>query len=215
MSEIIRDKSHCCWLLYSHSTSMLRYRLPSCRSIRILIIRMSAVDPWMLFVGLLPQEADRRCDFVGVDGVNLAGVESLIGGDVSTSRQDTDGDLICCSRRKRSVRKWLHSRSSEKRRRKKCLKSICLMSNGGLPWWVLTAGCWQVSGSQHGCHCHQPGWSEKCSGCRHTKIHKGNQAEAANKSCAHWGLHPVNHLLYDLLENRETNIQLCLTQSKY
>lgn len=57
---------------------------------------MSAVDPWMLLRGLLPQEADRRCDFVGVDGVNLAGVESLIGGDVSTSRQETDGDLICC-----------------------------------------------------------------------------------------------------------------------
>lgn len=77
---------------------MLRYRLPSCRSIRILMIRMSAADPWMLLVviGLLPQEADRRCDFVGVDGVSTAGVDSLVGGDVSTSRQDTDGDLICC-----------------------------------------------------------------------------------------------------------------------
>lgn len=35
---------------------------------------------------------------MGVDGVNVAGVESLLGGDVSTSRQDTDGDLICCNR---------------------------------------------------------------------------------------------------------------------
>ncbi len=61
---------------------------------------MSGPDPWMLLVGLLPQEADRRCDFVGVDGVSVAGVESLVGGDVSTSRQDTDGDLICCNRYK-------------------------------------------------------------------------------------------------------------------
>lgn len=37
---------------------------------------------------------------MGVDGVNVAGVESLVGGDVSTSRQDTDGDLICCVRNK-------------------------------------------------------------------------------------------------------------------
>lgn len=59
----------------------------------------------MLLVGLLPQEADRRCDFVGVDGVNVAGVESLVGGDVSTSRQDTDGDLMCCHRDKNNIRK--------------------------------------------------------------------------------------------------------------
>lgn len=79
-------------------TSILRYRFPSSRSIRILMIRMSAPDPWTLPGGLLPQEADRRWDFVGVVGVSVAGVDSLVGGDVSTSRQDTDGDLICCSR---------------------------------------------------------------------------------------------------------------------
>lgn len=59
------------------------------------MIRMSGPDPWILLGGLLPQEADRRCDFVGVDGVNVAGVDSLVGGDVSTSRQDTDGDFMC------------------------------------------------------------------------------------------------------------------------
>lgn len=48
----------------------------------------------------MPQEAERRCDFVGVTGVKVAGVELLVGGDVSTSRQDTDGDLICCNRKK-------------------------------------------------------------------------------------------------------------------
>lgn len=52
-------------------------------------------------MGLVPQEADRRCDFVGVVGVNVAGLESLVGGDVSTSRQDTDGDLICCDGNKK------------------------------------------------------------------------------------------------------------------
>lgn len=77
---------------------MLRYRFPSCRSIRILMIRMSGSEPLVLLGGLLPQEAERRCDFVGVDGVNVAGVESLGGGDVSTSKQDTDGDLICCNK---------------------------------------------------------------------------------------------------------------------
>lgn len=61
---------------------------------------MSGPDPWILLGGLLPQEADRRCDFVGVDGVNVAGVDSLVGGDVSTSRQDTDGDFMCCNRNK-------------------------------------------------------------------------------------------------------------------
>ena len=61
------------------------------------MIRMSGPEPLVLLGGLLPQEADRRCDFVGVDGVNVAGVESLGGGDVSTSKQDTDGDLICCN----------------------------------------------------------------------------------------------------------------------
>lgn len=76
-------------------TRMLRYRFPSCRSIRILMMRMSGPEPWTLPAGLLPQEAERRCDFVGVVGLKVAGVESLVGGDVSTSRQDTDGDLIC------------------------------------------------------------------------------------------------------------------------
>lgn len=68
-------------------------------SIRILMIRMSGPEPLVLLVGLLPQEADRRCDFVGVDGVKVAGIGvSLGGGDVSTSKQDTDGDLICCNK---------------------------------------------------------------------------------------------------------------------
>lgn len=83
---------------------MLRYRFPSCRSIRIRMIRMSGPEPGMLLGGLLPQEADRRCDFVGVDGVSVAGVESLDGGVVSTSRQDTDGDLICCDRNENNQR---------------------------------------------------------------------------------------------------------------
>lgn len=77
---------------------MLRYKFPSCSSIRILMILMSAPDPCRLVGGLLPQEADLRWDLVGVDGVRVAGVESLVEGDVSTSRQDTDGDLICCRR---------------------------------------------------------------------------------------------------------------------
>lgn len=57
---------------------------------------MSGPEPCTAPAGLLPQEAERRCDLVGVDGVKVAGVESLVGGDVSTSRQDTDGDLMCC-----------------------------------------------------------------------------------------------------------------------
>lgn len=81
---------------------MLLYRFPSCRSIRILMMRMSGPEPWMLPVGLVPQEADRRCDLVGVVGVNVAGLESWVGGDVSTSRQDTDGDLICCDGNKKN-----------------------------------------------------------------------------------------------------------------
>lgn len=58
----------------------------------------------MLPAGLLPQEADRRCDLVGVDGVSAAGAGSLEGGDVSTSRQDTEGDLMCCTRNQNKVR---------------------------------------------------------------------------------------------------------------
>lgn len=57
---------------------------------------MSGPEPCTVPAGLLPQEAERRCDLVGVDGVKVACVESLVGGDVSTSRQDTDGDLMCC-----------------------------------------------------------------------------------------------------------------------
>lgn len=92
----------CCFKCHwdAFNTSMLRYRFPSCRSIRILMIRMSGPESWILLVGLVPQEAERRCDFVGVTGVKAAGVELLAGGDVSTSRQDTDGDFICCNRRK-------------------------------------------------------------------------------------------------------------------
>lgn len=60
-------------------------------------------------MGLVPQEADRRCDFVGVVGVNVAGLESLVGGDVSTSRQDTDGDLICCDGNKKKEKHESHS----------------------------------------------------------------------------------------------------------
>lgn len=70
---------------------------------------MSLPEPWTLLVGLVPQEADRRCDLVGVDGVNVAGVESLVGGEVSTSRQDTDGDLMCCHGNKNDINKmWTH-----------------------------------------------------------------------------------------------------------
>lgn len=76
---------------------MLLYRFPSCRSIRILMIRMSGPDPGTLLGRLLPQEADLRCVFVGVVGVSATGVDSLVGGDVSTSRQETDGDLMCCN----------------------------------------------------------------------------------------------------------------------
>lgn len=70
---------------------------------------MSGPEPGMLLGGLLPQEADRRCDFVGVDGVSVAGVESLDGGVVSTSRQDTDGDLICCDRNEKPLIKINHA----------------------------------------------------------------------------------------------------------
>lgn len=39
----------------------------------------------------------------------MAEVESLVGGDVSTSRQDTDGDLMCCRRNKCNISKmWTH-----------------------------------------------------------------------------------------------------------
>lgn len=62
------------------------------------MMRMSGPEPCTVPAGLLPQEAERRCDLVGVDGVKVAGVESLVGGEVSTSRQDTDGDLMCCGR---------------------------------------------------------------------------------------------------------------------
>lgn len=67
------------------------------------MIRISGPDPWTLATGLLPQEADLRCDFVGVEGVREAGVDSLVGGDVSTSRQDTEGDLMCCNRNNRDA----------------------------------------------------------------------------------------------------------------
>lgn len=57
---------------------------------------MSGADPWLLLVGLLPQETDRRCDLTGVDGVSAEGVGSAgTGGDESTSRQETDGDFMC------------------------------------------------------------------------------------------------------------------------
>lgn len=65
------------------------------------MMRMSGPEPGVLFAGLVPQEADLRWDFVGFKGVSIAGVESLVGGDVSTSRQDTDGDLICCDENNR------------------------------------------------------------------------------------------------------------------
>lgn len=68
---------------------------------------MSLPELWLFPLGLLPQEADRRCDFVVVDGVNVAGVESLVFGDVSTSRQDTDGDLMCCRRNENVRQMWM------------------------------------------------------------------------------------------------------------
>lgn len=74
---------------------MLLYIFPSCKSIRILTIRISGSDPLLLLVGLLPQETDRRCDLTGVDGVNADGMGSLVGGEESTSRQETEGDFIC------------------------------------------------------------------------------------------------------------------------
>lgn len=66
---------------------------------------MSLPEPWMLLAGLLPQEAERRCDFVGLHGVNVEGLESLVGGEVSTSRHDTDGDLMCCGTNKNELSK--------------------------------------------------------------------------------------------------------------
>ncbi|TNN28449.1 hypothetical protein EYF80_061404 [Liparis tanakae] len=75
---------------------MLRYMFPSCRSIRIRMILMSGPEPWALLGGLLPQEMERRWDLTGVDGVCAAEPDSLAELDVSTSRQDTDGDLMCC-----------------------------------------------------------------------------------------------------------------------
>lgn len=75
---------------------MLRYKLPSCKSIRILTILISGPASGLLLVGLLPQETDRRCDLTAVVGVvRIEGVESLDGGDESTSRQETDGDFTC------------------------------------------------------------------------------------------------------------------------
>lgn len=59
------------------------------------MILMSGPEPWLLLRGLLPQEAERRWDLVGVDGVSVVGVESLVEVEVSTSKQDTDGDLMC------------------------------------------------------------------------------------------------------------------------
>lgn len=39
---------------------------------------------------------------MGVDGVSEVEEESLVGGEVSTSRQDTEGDFICCNENNRS-----------------------------------------------------------------------------------------------------------------
>lgn len=158
---------------------MLRYRFPSCRSIRILMIRMSGPDPWMLLRGLLPQEADRRCDFVGVDGVKAAGVESLVGGDVSTSRQDTDGDFICCDWNEtmalmiiKDVVVFLISGESLLR------AASDINTNIKLPLWVLTADYWRGRGSRRGCRCRQPGWSGRYSGCQHMKMNNDVQIKA-------------------------------------
>lgn len=86
-------------------TRMLRYKFPSCRSMRIRMIRMSGPDPWLLLVGLLPQDTDRRCDLTGVVGVSAMGVWSAgTGGEESTSRQETEGDFMCLASLDRS---WL------------------------------------------------------------------------------------------------------------
>lgn len=78
---------------------MLLYKLPSCKSIRILTILISGPASGLLLVGLLPQETDRRCDLTAVVGVvRTEGVASLGGGDESTSRQETDGDFTCWNR---------------------------------------------------------------------------------------------------------------------
>ena len=47
----------------------------------IRMILMSGADPWLLLVGLLPQETDRRCDLTGVDGVSAEGVNAPVFGE--------------------------------------------------------------------------------------------------------------------------------------
>lgn len=75
---------------------MLLYRLPSCKSILILTILMSGPASFLLLVGVLPQETDRRCDLTDVVGVvSTDGEPSLDDGDDSTSRQETEGDFMC------------------------------------------------------------------------------------------------------------------------
>lgn len=75
---------------------MLRYKFPSCISIRILTIRMSGPAPGVWLDGALPQETERRWVLEVLLGVVTAvGVGSLGAGEDSTSRQETEGDFMC------------------------------------------------------------------------------------------------------------------------
>lgn len=77
------------------NTIILRYKFPSCRSIRIRMIRISGPASRPLLVGGLPQETDRRCDLTLLSGVTQVRAGSVGGGEESTSRQETDGDFMC------------------------------------------------------------------------------------------------------------------------
>lgn len=74
---------------------MLRYKFPSCKSIRILTILMSGPAPGEVLEGVLPQDTERRCDLTAVCVVGAEGAGSVGGGDESTSRQETEGDFMC------------------------------------------------------------------------------------------------------------------------
>lgn len=70
---------------------------------------------------------------MGVVGVSVTGVDSLVGGDVSTSRQETDGDLMCCNTNNRNLRgeifKIKETKAKEKKKKVGSECSICEMSS--------------------------------------------------------------------------------------
>lgn len=75
---------------------MLRYKFPSCISIRILTIRMSGPASGACLDGAFPQETERRWVLeMLLDVITEVGVGSLGGEDDSTSRQETEGDFTC------------------------------------------------------------------------------------------------------------------------